>query len=60
MSWEDWEHLGTLGAGTDDVYGQYRHKPCGTKVEVMQGYFVRSCPKCQPEEWEKERMREGL
>ena len=46
----DWEHLETLGAGTDDVRGRYRHKPCGRVIAVLQGCCP-ICPKCQPEEW---------
>lgn len=50
---EEWVHLRTRGAGTDEVFGVYQHKPCGTVVEVMQGYFADICPKCQPEQWAK-------
>ena len=53
----DWEHLETLGAGTEEVRSVYRHKPCGAEIEVLQGYAVDICPKCQPEAWDK-RIRE--
>lgn len=49
----EWVYLDTRGAGTDEVYGQYRHTPCGTVVEIAQGYAPDVCPKCQPEEWAK-------
>jgi len=52
---EQWEYIETLGAGTDEVRGVYRHKPCGAEVEVLQGYGPEVCPKCQPEEWAKRR-----
>ena len=37
-------------AGTDEVYYRYQHRPCGTEIEVLQGYMA-ICPHCQPEEW---------
>ena len=48
---DEWVYLETRGAGTDEVRGLYRHAPCGTVLEIMQGYMADICPKCQPEEW---------
>jgi hypothetical protein len=48
---EEWVHLGTRGAGTDEVYGRYQHAPCGTELEVAQGHAADICPTCQPKEW---------
>jgi len=49
---EGWITLECHGAGTDDVRYEVQHKPCGTVIEVLQGYWA-ICPKCQPEEWAK-------
>jgi membrane protease subunit (stomatin/prohibitin family) len=56
-AWEDmraakereWENLGVV----DEIYHKVKHVPCGTVVQISAGR-VRMCPKCQPEEWEKE------
>jgi hypothetical protein len=48
---DEWVYLGTLGAGTDEVYGQYQHAPCGTVLEILQGHMARICPKCHAKEW---------
>ncbi len=53
----EWLDLETLGAGTDEVWGRYQHVPCGTVVEIAQGYGVRACPKCQPDEWAEQRRK---
>jgi hypothetical protein len=55
---ESWMYLDTIGAGTDAVYGRYRHMPCGTELEILQGHMARTCPTCQPEEWEARLARE--
>ena len=48
----EWVYLDTQGAGTDEVYGRYRHTAaCGTEVEILQGHAPGACPKCHPEAW---------
>jgi hypothetical protein len=54
----EWVYIETLGAGTDEVYSRYRHAPCGTELEILQGHVVRVCPKCQPEEWAEREARD--
>ena len=55
-----WIYLGCRGAGTDDVWYEYQHKPCGTAVEFMQGSVEHVCPKCEPERWAEFQRRDGL
>jgi hypothetical protein len=38
----------------DDVYYRMQHKPCGTTVLVQMGQAA-VCPKCQPDEWSRQR-----
>jgi predicted RNA-binding Zn-ribbon protein involved in translation (DUF1610 family) len=56
----EWVHLGTLGAGTEEVYGQYRHTPCGTVLEILQGHVAHICPKCHADEWAAQQRRDGF
>lgn len=49
----EWVVLGIRGAGTDDVYYKVQHIPCGTVLEVSQGYNARLCPKCHAKVTEK-------
>ncbi len=49
-----WVYLSTRGAGGDEVYGKYRHTPCGTVLQIAQGYSADICPKCDPVAWAKE------
>jgi hypothetical protein len=53
---DEWISLGCRGAGTDEVYYRCQHKPCGTEIEVLEGYLA-ICPKCQPEEWAEQERR---
>jgi hypothetical protein len=46
---DEWVKLRTFGAGTEDVWREYRHTPCGTVIEVADGHQP-TCPKCQPKE----------
>jgi hypothetical protein len=46
MDTSEWVYLGTLGAGTEEVRGRYKHVPCGTVLEILQGYMARICPVC--------------
>ena len=54
----EWVYLDTLGAGTEEVRGRYQHAPCGTVLEILQGYMATICPKCQPKEWAEEKARQ--
>jgi hypothetical protein len=45
----DWEEKGMR-----DGYHVFFHIPCGTGVLILPAHSV-ICPKCQPEEWAKER-----
>jgi hypothetical protein len=52
---DEWVSLGCRVAGTEEVYYGYRHVPCGTEIEVLQGYgWLRICPKCDAERWTAE------
>lgn len=55
----NWISLGCIGAGTEEVYYRYRHAPCGTELEVLQGCCgARICPECDPENYAAMRKRE--
>jgi hypothetical protein len=57
---DEWIYISTRGAGTDEVYSRYRHTPCGTVVEILQGHAADACPKCHPEKWAEERKKHDL
>lgn len=49
---DEWEDIGK-GPLMDGIYSTVRHK-CGTVVNIAQGYVL-VCPKCNPDDWAKER-----
>ncbi|MFP5236109.1 MAG: hypothetical protein ACLGSD_09410 [Acidobacteriota bacterium] len=49
---DEWEDIGK-GPLMDGIYSTLRHR-CGTVVNIAQG-CVLACPKCNPEDWAKER-----
>jgi hypothetical protein len=49
---EEWEDIGK-GPLMDGIYSTLRHR-CGTVVNIAQG-CLRVCPRCNPEERDKER-----
>jgi len=56
----EWMHLETLGAGTEEVWGGYQHATCGTVLEILQGYYAHACPKCHAQDWAAEQKKAGL
>ena len=36
--WREWVKIRTFGAGTEDVWREYQHTPCGTVMEVADGH----------------------
>jgi len=57
MKNDEWIYLGCRATGTDEVYRRYRHAPCGTVLEILQGHMARTCPKCHAKEWAGHRKR---